>query len=56
MAYGDFKDLNRRTAANKILRDKAFDNAKKIIKNGRFNLPLLIYIIMNTIKNYTTIH
>ena len=28
MAYGDFKDLNRRTAADKILRDKAFNIAK----------------------------
>ena len=24
MAYGDFKDLTKRTVANKILRDKAF--------------------------------
>ena len=24
MAYGDFKDLARRTAADKVLRDKAF--------------------------------
>ena len=28
MAYGDFKDLNRRTDADKILRDKAFNIAK----------------------------
>ena len=28
MPYGDFKDLSRRTASNKILRDKAFDIAK----------------------------
>ena len=28
MAYGDFKDLARRTASDKILRDKAFDIAK----------------------------
>ena len=28
MGYGDFKDLNRRTAADKVLRDKAFDIAK----------------------------
>ena len=28
MAYGDFKDLNRRTDANKVLRDKAFNIAK----------------------------
>ena len=28
MAYGDFKDLAKRTAANKVLRDKAFNIAK----------------------------
>ena len=28
MAYGDFKDLGRRTASNKVLRDKAFNIAK----------------------------
>ena len=28
MAYGDFKDLNRRTAADKVLHDKAFNIAK----------------------------
>ena len=28
MAYGDFKDLAKRTAANKILRDKALNIAK----------------------------
>ena len=29
MAYGDFKDLPRRTAADKVLRDNAFNIAKK---------------------------
>ena len=28
MAYGDFKDLNGRTFADKVLRDKAFNIAK----------------------------
>ena len=28
MAYGDFKVLARRTAADKVLRDKAFNIAK----------------------------
>ena len=28
MAYGDFEDLTRRTASDKILRDEAFDIAK----------------------------
>ena len=29
MAYGDFKDLARRTVSDKVLRDKAFNIAKK---------------------------
>ena len=28
MAYGDFKDLTRRTGSDKILHDKAFNIAK----------------------------
>ena len=28
MVYGDFKDLKRRTASDKVLRDKAFNIAK----------------------------
>ena len=28
MAYGDFEDLNRRTAAEKVLRNKAFNISK----------------------------
>ena len=28
MAYGDFKDLTKRTASDKILRDKTFNVAK----------------------------
>ena len=28
MAYGDFKDLKRRTFSDKVLRDKAFNIAK----------------------------
>ena len=28
MAYGDFKDLHRRTASDKILHDKAFNSAQ----------------------------
>ena len=34
MAYGDFKDLKRRTASDKILRDKAFDIAKNSKYDG----------------------
>ena len=32
MAYGDFKDLTKRTAADKVLRDKAF----KIASNQKY--------------------
>ena len=28
MTYGDFKDFSRRTASDRVLRDKAFDIAK----------------------------
>ena len=34
MLYGDFKDLNRRTIADKVLRDKAFNIAKNPIYDG----------------------
>ena len=34
MAYGDFKDLKRRTASDKVLRDKAFNIAKKSKYDG----------------------
>ena len=34
MAYGDLKDLARRTASDKILRDKVFDIAKNHKYNG----------------------
>ena len=34
MAYGDFKDLAKRTASDKILRDKAFDIAKNTKYDG----------------------
>ena len=34
MAYGDFKDLTKRTVADKVLRDKAFNIAKDLKYNG----------------------
>ena len=34
MAYGDFKDLTRRTAYDQILRDKAFNIAKNLKNDG----------------------
>ena len=33
MAYGDFKDLNRRTFEDKVLRNKAFN----IVKDPRYD-------------------
>ena len=30
MTYGDFKDLKRRNASDKVLRDKAFNIEKKL--------------------------
>ena len=33
MAYGDFKDRARRTASDKVLRDKAFN----IVKNPKYD-------------------
>ena len=35
MAYGDFKDLNRRAAADKVLHDKTFNVAKDRKYDGR---------------------
>ena len=44
MAYGDFKDLNRRTVANKLLRDKALNIAKNPKYDGyQRGLPSVVY-------------
>ena len=44
MAYGDFKDLTRRTACDKILCDKAFNIAKNSKYNGyQSGLALMVY-------------
>ena len=34
MAYGDFKDLARRTTSDKVLRDKAFNIARNLKYDG----------------------
>ena len=39
MSYGDFKDLTRRTASDKILHDKAFNIAKNL-KYDRYQRDL----------------
>ena len=44
MAYGDFKDLKRRTAADNVLRDKAFNIAKNPKYDGyQRELVSLVY-------------
>ena len=44
MAYGDFKDLTRRTASDKILCDKAFNIAKNQGYDGyRQGLASMVY-------------
>ena len=40
MAYGDFKDLARRTTSDKVLRDKAFNIAKNSKHDIKMVLPL----------------
>ena len=44
MAFGDFKDLTRRTAVDKVLRDKAFNIAKDSKYDGyQCGLASVIY-------------
>ena len=44
MAHGDFKDLNRRTAAHKVLSDKAFSTAKNPKHDGyQCGLDSMVY-------------
>ena len=48
MAYGDFKDLVRRTASDKFLRDKAFNIAKNPKYDGyQRGLASMIYNIFD---------
>ena len=49
MAYGDFKNIKRRTASVKILRDKAFNIAKNP-KYDDIKEVLLLWFINFTIK------
>ena len=44
MAYGDFKDLNKRTASDKVLPDKTFNIAKNLKYDGyQRGLALMVY-------------
>ena len=46
MAYGNFKDLNIRTAADEVLRDKAFNIAKNMKYDGyQGGLTSMVYNI-----------
>ena len=48
MAYGDFKDLKRRTASDKILRDKTFNIAKNRKYDGyQRGLASMVYKFFN---------
>ena len=52
MAYGDFKDLARRTASDKILKDKAFNIAKNPKYEGyQRGLASMVYKLFD-IKNF----
>ena len=48
MAYEDFKDLARRTASDKVLRDKAFNIAKNSKYDGyQRGLASMVYKFFN---------
>ena len=52
MAYGDFKDLTRRTASDKVLRDKAFNFSKNPKYDGyqRGVASMVINVLMQRRK------
>ena len=61
MAYGDFNDLTRRIASDKILRNRPFNIAKNPKYNGyQMGLASMIYKFFNkktaggTVKNEIT--
>ena len=48
MAYGDFKDLTRRTASDKILRDRALNIAKNLKHDGyQRDLASMVYKLVD---------
>ena len=48
MSFGDFKYLTRRTASDKVLRDKAFNNAENPTYDGyQRGLASMIYIFFD---------
>ena len=54
MAYGDFKDLARRTASDKVLRHKTFNIAKKTLNMIDIKERLLLWFnipaVLNTVR------
>ena len=50
MAYGDFKDLARRTASDKVLRDKTFNTAKNPKYDG-YQIIQFLFFLNFLIKN-----
>ena len=47
MAYKDFQSLPKKTASDKTLRDKSFDNAKNLKYDGyQRSLPLTVIIFL----------
>ena len=58
MAYGDFKDIARRTASDKVLRDKAFNIAKNPKYDGyqRGFVPMVYNFLIKRRKGVVLIH
>ena len=51
MAYGDFTDIARRTASDKVLKDKAFNSAKNPKCDGcQRGLASMIYTFFDKIS------
>ena len=50
MGYGDFKDITRRAASDKVLGDKAFNIAKNLMYYG-YQKGLLLWFINFLIKS-----
>ena len=55
MAYGDFKDLARKTALDKVLRDKAFNIAKNPKYGYQRGLASMVYKFFNKKTKGTSI-
>ena len=57
MAYGDFKDLVRRTGSDKVLRDKAFNIAKNAKYDGyQRGLASIVYKIFDKKSTGSGVH